>query len=159
MTYKILVALDFSKLGKDVANYGYELGKVFNADLTFMHIVPEPSVIFNSYAPTIPIVIDAHVAELKETAEKKLAFYITDACKKYNGKKGDGDDTPTCSSFVGVGDPAQSIIEYAKQGMFDLIVLGYRGHSAIEALLVGSVANKVTRYAPCSVLIYRPDKP
>lgn len=152
MAYKILVALDFSKLGKDVANYGYELGKVFNADLTFIHIVPEPSVVFNSYAPTIPVVIDAHVAELKTSAEKKLAFYISDACRKHNG------NDSKCTSVVEVGDPAQSIIEYAKAGKYDLIVLGYRGHSAIEALLVGSVANKVTRYAPCSVLIYRPDK-
>ena len=152
MAYKILVALDFSKLGKDVANYGYELGKMYNADLTFMHVVPEPSVVFNSYAPTIPVVIDAHIAELKTAAERKLAFYISDACKKYNG------NDHKCTSVVEVGDPAQSVIEYAKENKFDLIVLGYRGHSAIEALLVGSVANKVTRYAPCSVLIYRPDK-
>ena len=152
MAYKILVALDFSKLGKDVANYGYELGKMYNADLTFMHVVPEPSVVFNSYAPTIPVVIDAHIAELKTAAERKLAFYISDACQKYNG------NDHKCTSVVEVGDPAQSVIEYAKENKFDLIVLGYRGHSAIEALLVGSVANKVTRYAPCSVLIYRPEK-
>ena len=152
MAYKILVALDFSKLGKDVANYGYELGKMYNGNLTFMHVVPEPSVVFNSYAPTIPVVIDAHIAELRVAAEKKLAFYISDACQKYN------DSDHKCTSVVEVGDPAQCIIEYAKEHKFDLIVLGYRGHSAIEALLVGSVANKVTRYAPCSVLIYRPDK-
>ena len=47
---------------------------------------------------------------------------------------------------------------YAKENGYDLIILGYRGYSAIEALLVGSTANKVTRYAPCSVLIYRPDR-
>lgn len=152
MAFKILVALDFSKLGKDVANYGYELGKLYNADLAFLHVVPEPSVVFNSYAPTIPVVIDAHIAELKTAAEKKLAFYISDACKLYHG------DGCRCTSLVEIGDPAQCIIEYAKENRFDLIVLGYRGHSAIEALLVGSVANKVTRYAPCSVLIYRPEK-
>jgi len=153
MAYKILIALDFSKLGKDVANYGYELGKLHNADLSFIHIVPEPSVVFNSYAPTIPVVIDAHIAELKKIAEKKLEFYISDACRAYHG------DGHKCHAVVEVGDPAQCIIEFAKENKYDLIVLGYRGHSAIEALLVGSVANKVTRYAPCSVLIYRPDKP
>jgi len=38
----------------------------------------------------------------------------------------------------------------------DLIGLGYKGHSALENIIVGSTASKVARYAPCSVLIYRP---
>lgn len=152
MPYKILVALDFSKLGKDVVNYGYELGKLFKGDLTFMHVVPEPSVVFNSYAPTIPIIIDSSISELRHSAQKKLDFYISEA------KENHQDSTSDYRTVVEVGDAAQCIIEYAKNNNFDLIVLGYRGHSAIEALLVGSTANKVTRYAPCSVLIYRPDK-
>lgn len=150
MSQKILVALDFSKLGREVAAYGYELGTIFGADLTFMHVIPEPNVLLRSYSPSVPLILDQDMAELKRTAEKKLLHYIEDACTKHvkSGHK--------CERHVEIGDSAQCIVEHAKEGGFDMIVLGYRGHSMIDRFLVGSTASKVTSYAPCSVLIYRP---
>lgn len=147
---KILVALDFSKLGKEVAAYGYELGKVFGADLTFFHVIPEPNIVLRSYSPGIPLIIDSDMAKLKETAEKNLHLYVDDACAR------DKAGAPACEVKVEIGDTSQCIIEYAKSGTYDMILLGYRGHSMIDRLLVGSTAAKVTNYAPCSVLIYRP---
>ena len=150
MSQKILIALDFSKLGRDVADYGYELGAIFGADLTFMHVIPEPNVLLRSYSPSIPLILDKDMAELKKTAEKKLHHYIDGACAKYSQGE------LVCRAHVEIGDSAQSIVEYAKAEGFDMIVLGYRGHSVIDRLLVGSTASKVANYAPCSVLIYRP---
>ncbi len=54
------------------------------------------------------------------------------------------------------GDPADSVIRTAREGGYNLIVVGYRGPSTLEYLVGGSTAAKVARYAPCSVLIYRP---
>jgi len=59
---------------------------------------------------------------------------------------------------VAFGDPGDELLNYAKEKGVDLIVVGYKSYSAIEQLLVGSTAAKVARYAPCSVLIYRPNK-
>jgi universal stress protein A len=53
------------------------------------------------------------------------------------------------------GDPAQEIIQYARESGSDLIVLGTHGRTGRERLLMGSVAEKVMRDGPCSVLVVK----
>jgi nucleotide-binding universal stress UspA family protein len=52
-----------------------------------------------------------------------------------------------------VGDPAAEILRLAEERSADLIVAGARGVSLIEGLLMGSVADRLLKHAPCSVLI------
>ena len=56
---------------------------------------------------------------------------------------------------VRAGDPAREIVLAAAEWNADLIVMGTRGQTGLERLLVGSVARKVLHHAPCSVLIDR----
>jgi nucleotide-binding universal stress UspA family protein len=51
--------------------------------------------------------------------------------------------------------PATAIVEYANEEGVDLIVLGTHGRGAVAHLLVGSVAERVVRTAPCPVLTVR----
>ena len=51
------------------------------------------------------------------------------------------------------GHPAQALIEYARTGGFDLLVVGRKGHSALERFLLGSVTLKLAAHAPCPLLI------
>jgi nucleotide-binding universal stress UspA family protein len=53
------------------------------------------------------------------------------------------------------GDPAAEIINYAAGAGSDLIVMGTHGRTGLERLLLGSVAEKVMREAPCSVLVVK----
>jgi nucleotide-binding universal stress UspA family protein len=53
------------------------------------------------------------------------------------------------------GDPAYEIIQAAKIEEYDLIVIGHRGLSPVQAFLLGSVSNRVVAHAPCSVLVVR----
>jgi universal stress protein A len=53
------------------------------------------------------------------------------------------------------GDPAEQILRFAKEQAVDLIVISTHGHSALERLMFGSVAQKVLRSAPCAVLSIR----
>ena len=55
---------------------------------------------------------------------------------------------------VGVS-PEEFIVDVAKSGGFDLIVMGTRGKKGVHTLLIGSVASKVIALAPCSVLVVR----
>ena len=55
----------------------------------------------------------------------------------------------------GTGDPADVIIEAAKERGADLVVVGTRGLNAAERLLLGSVSTKVVHHAPCDVLVVR----
>jgi nucleotide-binding universal stress UspA family protein len=56
------------------------------------------------------------------------------------------------------GSPAEEIIQYASEARADLIVLGTHGRTGLERLLMGSVAEKVLRGAPCSVLVVKMPK-
>jgi nucleotide-binding universal stress UspA family protein len=53
------------------------------------------------------------------------------------------------------GDPATEIVKYARDAGIDLIVMGTHGRTGLERLLMGSVAEKVMREAPCSVLVVK----
>ena len=53
------------------------------------------------------------------------------------------------------GDPATGIVRYAHDAGMDLIVMGTHGRTGLERLLMGSVAEKVMRDAPCSVLVVK----
>jgi len=53
------------------------------------------------------------------------------------------------------GHPAQTIVEVAREGKFDLVLVGHSGLSGVWAAFLGTTAEKVSRHAPCSVLIVR----
>jgi nucleotide-binding universal stress UspA family protein len=53
------------------------------------------------------------------------------------------------------GDPAAEIVRYASEAGLDLIVMGTHGRTGTDRLLMGSVAEKVLRDAPCSVLVVK----
>jgi nucleotide-binding universal stress UspA family protein len=56
---------------------------------------------------------------------------------------------------IAVGHPAEQIVHRAETEHSDLIILGNRGHSRIERLLLGSTSERVLRYAHCPVMIVR----
>lgn len=53
------------------------------------------------------------------------------------------------------GHPAQTLLRYAEEGAFDLIVLGHKGHSGLWGRFLGHTTDKVSENAHCSVLIVR----
>jgi nucleotide-binding universal stress UspA family protein len=58
-------------------------------------------------------------------------------------------------ALLRAGHPAQTIVEVAKEGEFDVILVGHSGLSGVWATFLGTTAEKVSRHAPCSVLIVR----
>ena len=57
--------------------------------------------------------------------------------------------------FARQGDPADAILDVAEEEHADLIVVGNKGMTGAKRFLLGSVPNKVSHHAPCSVLIVR----
>ena len=71
--------------------------------------------------------------------------------------KKEGDDLGVkVTTVVAEGSPTRKIVEMATD--MDLVVLGTLGRSALSKLFMGSVAERVTRYAPCPVLVVRSKK-
>ncbi|HWE11551.1 MAG TPA: universal stress protein [Solirubrobacteraceae bacterium] len=58
-------------------------------------------------------------------------------------------------AFARVGDAADAILDVAEEQATDLIVIGHKGMTGATRFLLGSVPNKVSHHAPCSVLIVR----
>jgi nucleotide-binding universal stress UspA family protein len=68
------------------------------------------------------------------------------------GAAGEGIEVET---FARQGDPADAILDVAEEQGADLIVVGNKGMTGAKRFLLGSVPNKVSHHAPCSVLIIR----
>ena len=67
--------------------------------------------------------------------------------------------TTTVLTTVATGEPADSICDYAITEKFDLIVMGTHGRRGLSHALMGSVAERVVRKAPCPVLTVRETTP
>ena len=63
-------------------------------------------------------------------------------------------DIPVRHVFL-EGDPAEEIVRYGRDAGMDLIVMGTHGRTGTERLLLGSVAEKVMRDSPCSVMVVK----
>jgi nucleotide-binding universal stress UspA family protein len=61
----------------------------------------------------------------------------------------------TVEAFPRQGDPADAILDVAEEQGADLVVVGNKGMTGAKRFLLGSVPNKVSHHAPCSVLIIR----
>ena len=59
------------------------------------------------------------------------------------------------TTYARQGDPADAILDIAEEQEADLIVVGNKGMTGAKRFLLGSVPNKVSHHAPCSVLIIR----
>ncbi|MGD2115748.1 MAG: universal stress protein [Acidobacteriota bacterium] len=68
-----------------------------------------------------------------------------------------GELAGTVDCALRIGDPADEIVERARETACDLVVLGTHGRSGFERLLIGSVAAEVVRNAPASVLVVPPE--
>jgi nucleotide-binding universal stress UspA family protein len=61
----------------------------------------------------------------------------------------------SAESYTREGDPADAILDVAEEQSADLIVVGNKGMSGAKRFLLGSVPNKISHHAPCSVMIIR----
>lgn len=139
---KVLIATDGSDNTKEAVSYGLWLAKELGAEVTALYVVDQTS--FGSFPMDSSIV---SVYSLLENEGKKAVEDV-----KAEGESKGVKVTP----MVLEGSPTRKIVEVAAG--FDIVVLGTLGRSALGKLFMGSVAERVTRYAPCPVLVVRAKK-
>lgn len=136
----ILVATDFSDASTLALEYARVLAQRFGAGLRVLHVVETPIPLGSElYVPEVMTVSERAVHEAQQQLAVTLA-HVT------------GDDV---IGQVLVGNAAKKIVEYASDHDVDVIVMGTHGRSALAHLLMGSVAERVIRTAPCPVLTVR----
>jgi nucleotide-binding universal stress UspA family protein len=127
---KILVAFDGSKHAQRTLEHAVQLALKFDAAVTLLNV-----------AETI-------LPRMKTDAAKSVGERIlSDAAAQVKELKVD--------KRVEVGHPAKTILDVAKKGNYDLIALGSRGLNPAKRFFMGSVSDKVSRHAHCSVLIVK----
>lgn len=148
MYKNILIATDGSKYAEKAGQHAIELAKMTNADITVL------SVIETSYIQTLP---DGDLIERMEDAMKKEGQDAVDNfAKQLEISQCEGQCTDiTLKTKLKVGGPAETILETIEEDKIDLVVMGNSGKHGLDRFLLGSVAEKVLRSAPCPVLVVR----
>lgn len=139
---RILVPVDFSTSSHYALDYAHGLARKFTAALHLVHVCDMPT----GPAPVIEAYADAYgdwnrqVAAEAEAGLRLAAAALADV---------------EVTTQVMSGHVATQIVDAAADKHVDLIVMGTHGHGAIQRLLMGNVAERVVRTAPCPVLTVR----
>lgn len=149
MFEKILVPLDGSEHSMCALEKAVQIAKKFDGKITLIHVYSFSSFVIT---PTQPFAITpTQVRKYVHAIRKYGASIIVDGEKKVKAEaKGIKVET-----VLRVGHAVNEIVDEARDGKYDLIVMGARGKSKIREILMGSVSHNVTRHAPCPVLIVR----
>jgi nucleotide-binding universal stress UspA family protein len=137
-----LVPIDFSEYSLHALDYAVELAGKLYARLTLLHVIQSLPVGGADMGITLPY---AYIENLEAELRRSLESYRERITAK--GLLSD--------SVIVHGVPFQEIIETARARQVDLIIMGTHGRTGILHVLLGSVAEKVVRLAPCPVLVTR----
>lgn len=136
---RILVAVDFSEHSSRAVEVGVGLAKQFGAKVDLVHAFDVPVPFVTPYEVAIP---DSFMQEARHAAGEKLEA----AAGKVKSEKVE------VSTHLTEVPAATAITRVAEEIGADLIVMGTRGNTGLKHVLLGSVAERTLRHAPCSVL-------
>ncbi|HEU4730094.1 MAG TPA: universal stress protein [Kofleriaceae bacterium] len=138
---RVLCAVDLSESSRDAMELATTMVDPGGAGITLLHAIELPV----TYSRAIPggdiaVAIEARAGELLEKAAAELRTMTT---------------VPV-TTVLRTGNPgAQALALLDEQPAFDLVVTGTHGRTGIRRVFLGSVAEKIVRHAPCSVLVAR----
>ncbi|MET1101081.1 MAG: universal stress protein [Pyrodictiaceae archaeon] len=131
----IVVGFDGSNASREAVRRALELAKKFSARLSIVTVVPNPLVMLGEYMMPIRL----NLAPVVEDAKKRLEGLLREL-REISAYDNIGYD-------VIEGDPAQALVDYARDNKCDLIVVGRRGLRKVERFLIGSVSSRVVSLA------------
>lgn len=140
---KILCPVDFSPTSDHALNYAIAFAQRYGAELELLHVVQSPVAFGVGGEGLVP---EMNLLAMHEAIKKRL-FELTQVAAK--------EHAPVSSHMVS-GTPFVEIVRRAREKAADLIVMGSHGHGGLAHMLIGSVAERVVRKAPCPVLTVKP---
>ncbi len=141
---KILAPLDFSECSYEALNYAASLASKYGAELCLLHVLEVPLYASAGVTPSTLREVQKMSAEVEKDASKAL----DEAANRIKDVQ--------VSKLLWRGDPHMEIIRAAKELSCDLIVMGTHGRTGLPHILLGSVAERVVRTAPCPVFSVKP---
>jgi nucleotide-binding universal stress UspA family protein len=147
MFKRVLVPLDGSTHSVKAAETAIELCSTFGAELTLLHVTAKLD---------LPDNLKGYMQGEHLTKQDLLA--VDQAAKRVIAdvrSKAEAQGLKKVKTIYREGKPARSIVAYANNARIDAIIMGSRGLSEFESLLLGSVSHKVSSLAKCSVMIVK----
>jgi nucleotide-binding universal stress UspA family protein len=142
---KVLYATDFSEFSQCALPYALDVCQRHGAELHCVHVLDEVQQYWLDASDGVAVAM-LPLEEIRQATEKQLnawaAQHLQGVGERWVAK-------------LLEGRPFVQIIRYAREQEIDLIVMASHGHGALAAALLGSVAEKVVRKAPCPVLTVR----
>lgn len=140
MFQRMLVGYDGSKGGKAALRRAAVIAKEFNTQLTALWVrepLPRYTDLPGEPESEAEAADEYFQERQKEVAEAAAQHGIKIACE------------------TGRGHPAKTIVKFADEGSYDLIVVGHSDHSELWGRLLGDTADRISDHAHCSVLIVK----
>jgi len=144
---KVLVPIDLTPAATRVLEQAQEFAAKFSASIDLLHVWTPPSMLAPEALVTgVGTAQQPFLEWVANNARQQLSLFESHAQSA---------GFSIAHSYCELGDPATSIIEHAASGGYDLLVMGTHGRTGLSHALLGSVAEKVVRRAPCAVLTVR----
>ena len=140
----IVVATDFSEASDSALAYAKSLASAFNATIHVVHVLEDLA----AHAWTTEVYVAA-LPGVHEEMEKQARERL-DACLSPQER-----EQFRAQLTLRTGSAFVEIVRHAREIKADLLVMGTHGRGAIAHMLLGSVAERVVRKAPCPVLTVR----
>ena len=144
---RILAPTDFSDNSTRGVRYAAELAEKFQAELVLLHVVQDLALVLPDAVMPTPVATP-NLDDMIAAAKTGIANLV--------GKLDLGRLNPKAEVRVGV--PAAEIVSAAGDLKADLLCVSTHGRTGLAHFLLGSVAEKIVRHAPCPVLSVRPTK-
>ena len=135
---KVLIAIDYNPVSEKVAKAALELVSSLDVDICLIHVLAEVSY-YGTDFPTF-MGYDGYTGM---GPDFNMALEMRKVAEEFLEKAAEHIDHPSVTTHLAEGDTANAILDYATEWKADLIVMGTHSHSALEKLLMGTVAEKV----------------
>jgi universal stress protein A len=144
---KILVPTDLSACSTRALHEAHSFAAAFSATVDLLYVWSLPTLVAPESLITGMGINEQPLLDWIRSSARDLLTNFENEAKSAGIALG--------ASFCEPGDPATTILERAASGAYDLLVLGTHGRTGLSHALLGSVAEKVVRRAPCPVLTVR----
>ena len=144
---RIILATDFSDTSNDASHHALLLARIYNAELKALHVFDT-----GAWQPPSHYYVTTEGYRLAESQDE-----MRQRGKDALNKLAESIDLEVETIFT-EGDPGHEIIRVAEDLNADLIILGTHGYSGWKRFTIGSVAEFVTKHAPCAVFTIKSKK-
>ena len=141
---KVMAPVDFSKESLLAVKFAASLVQQYRAKLYVMHVLQPLHPRLRGYMEDFLEIQEKMVLEAEKDVKKIVPAKIRESIR--------------VETVVEVGNPHHAIVEKAKELEIDVLVIATHGRTGFSHVLIGSVAEKVIRHAPCPVFVVRDPK-